>query len=167
MGRTLTKRACGYWISGLSKHWVIEVLGFKYNEKEYEKDGIIGTPDIVQDGEIWEIKTTRSEKIFKGVIPQEWLEQQMAYCYLLDTDHTNLLIFWEIKAVFRVYRLDFDIAEIIGNWQLLRHRKYVLEHALETENYEILPRKAKECGACEFHSICWYNQEQTNLGEWF
>ena len=98
---------------------------------ELEKDGIIGTPDLVDLvlTAVVEIKLTwissrhdiESEKFWK------YLVQLMAYCYMFET-YTGLLHVCHVNGnyrgdrgpTYRAWQIDFTQVELFENWRMLK-----------------------------------------------
>lgn len=146
-----------FTVIGKTLHRIIE-RGFKYKEVEMEKDGILGTVDIVTlfGGRrlVIEIKTTRKFITSPQDIPQSYVEQLKMAIIMAGTDEGLLAILNIITAKIQVWVLRMTEAEKSAFWQEILSRKSLLERAVAERNPLLLPKLQWQCKNCEYRSIC-------------
>lgn len=146
-----------FTVIGKTLHRIIE-RSFKYREVEMEKDGILGTVDILTSFEgkrlAVEVKTTR--KFIRSVkdIPPSYIEQLKMAVIMAETDEGLLAILNIITAEIQVWVLRMTEAEKNAFWQEILSRKALLERAVAERNVLLLPRMMWMCRSCEYRSVC-------------
>ncbi len=122
-------------------------------ERQIERDGIVGTVDILGDY-IFELKTTRKNPKRMKSIPLDWQYQVMAYCYLAGRRKAVLLVLNLITGELSAWLLEFSRDELEATWRMLRHRRNLLVDAIRTRTPDALPEYHEYCATCEFYSMC-------------
>lgn len=144
-------------VIGKTLHRIIE-RSFKYTEEEVEKDGILGTIDIITPiaGKIFpiEIKTTRKRIYSARDIPHVYLEQLKMAIIMRGTDEGLLAILNVITAELQVWVLRLSPEEKKTFWDEILRRKKLLEKAIKLKNPLLLPRTRWMCRKCEYAPLC-------------
>lgn len=126
------------------------------NQSVAEKDGIIISPDIWEDGILGELKTTRmSEKsIDEKGIPDGWIKQMCAYCHVLEVKSCLLIILPIIRPDILSYVLTFDKGEMEENWKDIVIKGEMLRTALEQRKVPELKGEDWQCRSCRYKLRC-------------
>lgn len=144
------------FITGKGHHAIMEILPRK--EVRVEKDGVMGTIDMIGDMPT-EIKTTR--KSMSSDIPETYLNQLAAYCYMCGCSRGRLFILY-LMGNYRPptpkivsYIVHFTPIELSTFWKIILMRKDIIEAAVEIG---VPPEKESEfewqCGNCSFRKVC-------------
>ena len=138
-------------------HRVLQELGWEYTEYEENKDSLVGHIDILDNGTLIELKTTRKLYIIltEADVPITWKKQIMAYAYMAHQNTVNLVVLYDMHAKIEAYTMHFTNEELKKNWEELQERYKLLQDALNKDDFTILPKSYKwECVSCEFKNIC-------------
>jgi CRISPR/Cas system-associated exonuclease Cas4 (RecB family) len=146
-----------FTVIGKTLHKLIE-RNFKYREEELEKEGILGTVDIVMTVEgkrlAIEVKTTRKSINVSSDIPQIYLEQLKMAMIMLDTKEGLLAILNVITADLKVWLIRISEEEQHRFWHEILRRKELLEYAASVKNPLLLPKTYWMCQRCEYKKTC-------------
>ena len=133
--------------SGRGIHTILETS--YWNEVPVERDGIVGTIDMIKDTVV-EIKTTRNSV----AIRDSWVRQIMSYLAMRGETEARLIVFDVARLNLEVYRLKFTKEELEEHWKWMLERKKKLEEALKNNNPPDGPEYDWECQYCEYRFIC-------------
>ncbi len=162
----ITDEEVGYFTAGKAHHGLIEALqgAEEYREVDVEFEGIKGTIDFIENIPT-EIKTTRAMTIAKEEeISEHYITQLGFYCAMTNSQEGKLIIFYlnvrektpegkKLVPKFKVYNIRYPDLETIK--EDMRKKYNLLKNALETENFEELPKCPEWiCKRCKYRELC-------------
>ena len=145
-----------------------------FTTPKYEFEGIVYRPDMVlRVGEaenLFEMKTTR-KSMKKGDIPETWMAYMQGGCYIRKTNRYDLIILYMMgnyappfpKIVAKTFY--FEDAELNANWENIKHRQYILNHAIanNTPPEPFQFNYAWECQYCKNKLLCTTITNQSGI----
>jgi CRISPR/Cas system-associated exonuclease Cas4 (RecB family) len=144
-------------LRGRSHHSIIEAARdeFSLNEVTFEKDGIVGTVDVMGKRPIEITSTMRSPN--SSPLEFEYkIKQMMAYCYMAGVREADFVVFFSGPVPrLKAFTLEFTDEELNSNWRRLKERKSELAKAIA--DLECPPKEPDypwECDSCEYSFIC-------------
>jgi len=148
---------------GTSLHMGIE-YGELFTEVRAERNGIVGTVDMIDGEYVVDFKTTRGPPE-----PREhWIYQLMAYCYLFNKEKARLVIFQVIRPEVVVYKFEFENPEICKLWSTLVARKSYLDYCIKNNrvpDIDIALMFDWECKNCPYKEVCRNDLRKSSVSE--
>ncbi len=145
---------------GKALHILLEV--YKYKEVRVEKDGIIGTIDMIRDKPV-EIYTTRkslkNEKEVEKAFSYK-IKQLGAYCYMTNSSYGYLVVLYiagDYKPPFpilKVYRIYFEEEELEKIWNEINRRIKLIAVSIKDRSVPEEKGESWECEYCPYKSLC-------------
>ena len=140
----------------------------KTDERTYEKDGIICSPDVEDEyiAEIEiplaEVKSTRMNmNKFKVEDNQHYIEQCAGYCCVKEVLSCDLIVFFVMGTWHppfpgaEIFEINFTEEELEEYWDKFVVSKNILEEALESNTLPIVHTFYDwECKYCEVRDLC-------------
>lgn len=126
-----------------------------------EHDGIFWHADLMQDGHLLELKSTRAnkKKFDAGEFPLMHVRQMKTYCVANGVSSCDYGVVFVIPAEFEVYHLEFDADELATHWMWMKERKTVwnLSTHLDKPPTPFSHNEAWECkigDGCRWQLFC-------------
>lgn len=145
----LTDDSILYFVRGRSLGDLIEKM-FPKREFIVEHDGVIGTIDAVDEGAVYEIKTTK--KLWKDE-PSRANALQCRYYMAMRNERIGYLLYYEyFTNRLRVFKFFAKTEELANTLKEISFKKYLLELALTRNDVELLPFADDDfdCYVCDF-----------------